>query len=372
MNKQKYLFLTSLASLSIATLITPSCASLKKSIENEVPKKWDTYSLLDEKIIFNQDNSPKDITIKSVENEFYKNVIDFDYVLESRIISFYTKNTLPFDFREKEEIEQSSTKEESNYNRLRVCHPIARERKPKEVFKRFTGHKNNFLFDFHTNIFLGQKSSFVNEYQTKMVPQLPKLDYEDKKFFYDDIYHFDHHENSKLIAELSKDTKKYLFFTGTNLHSPFVIDDENGKKIRFKTFYWLPYIKENKIHFVRTIRNNIFVSDILKRKSRNNIRDVMMETNIFDIEKLAKKLNLPANEEFDVQKHVVVENDVYFRNFSDSYRQNMIMTKYDLIDKIGTTNSRKRTIRKMIEKINRKDNDLFSWQFEYDGYDTWC
>ncbi|WP_406615977.1 hypothetical protein ACJA25_01330 [Mycoplasmopsis hyopharyngis] len=194
-----------------------------------------------------------------------------------------------------------------------------------------------------------------------MVPQLPKLDYKNKKFIYDDIYHFDHHENSKQISKLSQDTKKYLFFTGTNLHSHFSIRDEKGEKTWFKTFYWLPYVKDNKIHFVRTIRNKIFVLDILESKSRNNIRDVMMETNIFDIEKLAKKLNLPANEEFDIQKHVVIENDVYYRNFSDSYRQNMIMTKYDLIDKIGTTNSRKRTIRKMIEKINRKGFDLFPW-----------
>ncbi|WP_406615186.1 hypothetical protein ACJA25_02890 [Mycoplasmopsis hyopharyngis] len=324
---KKYLYsLLTISSLSIPVFASANCSLItrkKEVIEKEIFSNLDTYSLYDEQIIFKQDNSPKNIITKEVDNIFLKQEILSNNIIESEIITFERPKAFPFDFSN-DTLYSKNNEVYTNKTEIKDFRYIFHENIFLS-FKRYSrSYKDSFLFDFKSEIFQGSIKDFQPKFDD-FKKYLPSLDYKKRPFNFDTIENFNHYDFYKDVDKYSNKhsfdlSKKYLFFTGTNL------SDKNND-----VFYWMPHIKNNKLYFSRVIKNKSF--KISSGFYDDSIWTINLKTWMFYIEKIKELLNLPSQEEFSFEKHVQIENNVYYQNFSEKYKQNMIWTKNDLFEK---------------------------------------
>lgn len=344
---KKYLYsLLTISSLSIPVFVSAKCSLItrkEKALRKEIFSNLDTYSLYDDQIIFKQDNSPKNIAIKEIDDNFLKQEIFPKKFIKSEIIHFKRNDSTPFDFwndslHHSEEVYEISP----NKYEWKEIHGYIVDENIFWWFKHYSkSYKDNFLFDFKTNLFEGNIKDFQPKFND-FKKHFPRLDYKKRPFNFDSFEGFDHYDFYKDIDKYSKEnsidnSKKYFFFTGTNL-------SEKSKDI----FYWMPYIKNNKLYFTRVIKNESFSSS---GYCANLTRTVDLKTWMFEIEQIKKLLNLSVQEEFSFQKHIVIENDIYYRNFSDEYKKNMIWTKKDLIKRYSLNEKEIKILEEILREL---------------------
>ncbi|WP_406615439.1 hypothetical protein ACJA25_03575 [Mycoplasmopsis hyopharyngis] len=339
---KKYLYsLLTVSSLSVPIFVSAKCSRTKEELEKEIISNLNSYSLYDEQLIFKQDNSPQNINIKVINDEFLKQEISANNTIESNIIIFEKWKAFPFDFSDDplrfENNEVYTNKTEVKHFRYIFHENIFLS------FKRYSGsYRDNFLFDFKTNVFQGN----VKEFQPKFddfKKFLPSLDYKKRPFNFDTIENFNHYGFYKDVDKYSSKhsfdiAKKYLFFTGTNL------SDKNNDDV----FYWMPHIKNNKMVFSRVIKN-----EKLKSFFSNDaelIRTIKLKTWMFDIEKIKQLLKLPNDQELIFEKHVQIEDNVYYQNFSNEYKKNMIWTKEDFLNKYSLNKKERKLLQEILER----------------------
>ncbi|WP_406615178.1 hypothetical protein ACJA25_02870 [Mycoplasmopsis hyopharyngis] len=311
------------------TLISTKCEKIKtkEQLEKEILSNINSYSLFDEQIIFKQDNSPKNITIKEIDDIFLNQKIIPEKIIKSNIIEFKRWFAYPIDFRSNLDLYEKT--DESSPKRIEFdsWSPKYTEFDEFLCFKKYDdSYKDDFLFKFKTNLFQGQSDEFKPKFnEFKMY--LPSLDYENKPFDFDKFISFEHYDFFKTRKQFSESfldaSKKYLFFTGTNL-------SEKSDDI----FYWMPYVKDSKLYFSRIIKNDKLTHSSLTL--HHSYRNIVLKTYIFDVQKIKKLLNIPSNEELDFNKHVVIEDNIYYQNFSENYKKTMIWTKFNLLEKYSS------------------------------------
>ncbi|WP_406615461.1 hypothetical protein ACJA25_03630 [Mycoplasmopsis hyopharyngis] len=351
-----YSFL-SLCPLVIFPLISASCSKTrtKEELRKEIISNLNSYSLFDEQLIFHQDNSSKNVNIKVIDDDFLKQEISPEKTIESEIIYFERTNSWPIEFNDNKNINSYDKNVEGEPKRI-----IGLDEKQQTIqdskyswFKYYlSSYKDPFLFNFKPDLLQGN----INEFQPKFqdfAKLLPDKDYEGKDFDFDNFSSFNHYNLFKNVKQFSQnhfldENKKYLFFTGTNLVGGFEKQDEYGVPIyedsKDNIFYWMPYIKNNKLHFSRIIKNKKV--DFLH--SKTSTRTISLNTMLFNIEKLKGMLNLSEKEEFDFSKHIVIENDTYYQNFSNEYKKNMIWTKEQLLKKYSSNKKEKQCVEEII------------------------
>lgn len=357
MNKNKFCSFLSLCPLVIFPLVSAQCSKIrtKEELEKEIVSNLDSYSLFDEQLIFHQDNSPKNVNITVVDDNFFKQEILPEKIIESEILYFERWWAWPIDFNKGTDINsyqtiiESEPKRDIGFDSKR--HPIKDHK--YSWFKYYhSSYNDNFLFNFKTDLFQGNLNEFQPKFQD-FSKSLPSKDYEGKDFNFDNFSSFNHYDFYKNTKQYAKDhsldeNKKYLFFTGINLYGDYERQDEYGlatyKKPEDNIFYWMPYIKDNKLYFSRMIKNKKI--NILHSKSAT--RTVSLKTMLFNVEKLKEILKLSPQEEFDFSKHIVIENNTYYQNFSNEYKKNMIWTKEDLLKKYSTNAKEKKYVEEII------------------------
>lgn len=343
-NRVKLLSIIPLTLPFIATSCSTSLNKINSLITNNIDK-WNLFTDFDHKIIFNQDNSPKDtnveqISTKTIESNRYKDFL----TSELSTIGLAKELALPFDIFNSDD-EKVEKLEPDYFSSLIRGRGFTSPKSYEYHFKNFEkqkGYKNRYLFDY--------KDDFRIVTGAELLKHNPKIDQLNKildtvkneRTYLDANKHtrgwreYIDGFNGSLFEEDHKKInpiKKYLVFNTVVLRNYNWVHYTNEDNI----FDWFIQVKDHKLLFNRLLMNRKLNDRAIDQSwsstgqsfFNNIVRNIVVKNYIFEIDKLSETLRI-SPEEFSVKNNVVLDRKNYYKNFSGTAPKNWINTKEEL------------------------------------------